>query len=95
VSDLSTIPIVRLTLERMEVNLLAALSTYEVSLSEEVRHAVEKFCQPENIQYVVDSAVAQSLERMIRLEVDRFYRDGPGASVIREGILARLGEREP
>jgi hypothetical protein len=89
--NLPSIPIVRLTLERMEFSILAALSEYEAKLDEDLQAAVKEFCQPENVKLIIGRHVREALDRTIREEVETFYRIGPGRAKVREAIYEALG----
>ncbi len=82
--SLQGVPVLRLTLEGMQFDILKALTQYQLDLAEETRKAVEKFCTPENVQ-------ATSMRRAIEEEVERFYRTGAGREVIRQAVNDRLG----
>jgi hypothetical protein len=90
---MSALPIIQLTVQGMKHSILHALSEYETTVAEELRRAVEEWCQPENVERVVSRHVHQVLDAAVHDEVERFYRRGEGAEVVREAIRRRLTGR--
>lgn len=84
------IPVIRLTVEGMKHQIMHALMEHELALSNEIQRAVEAFCQPENIQAVINREVNAVVSSVIREEIDRFYRRGDGRAVIRTAVEERL-----
>ena len=84
------IPIIQLTIKHMEHSIAHALSEYEVAVSEEIKHAVEQYCKPENIQHVIDEVVKREIDRGINRHVEDYFRYGDGNSAIYHAVRKTL-----
>ena len=87
-----TMPIVRLEVERLKSSVLHLFSEQALSLDSDIRAAVEAYCTPENIANVIATSVNDILDRAVRDEVDRFYREGSGRQRVAEAVRAALGD---
>jgi hypothetical protein len=84
------VPVIRLTVEGMKHSIVAALTAYEHALSAEIKEAVQRACEPENIKQVIDRAATSVIEDAIKHEVEAFYRYGEGQRAIRDAVVERL-----
>lgn len=89
------IPVIRLTLERMELSILQAFSQMQTQMDVDIQLAVAAYCEPDNIKRVVADAVKTALDRQIRQEVEDFYRRGRGQQTIRKAVIDQLTPYEP
>lgn len=90
-----SVPYVRLTVEGMTHSIILRLSEYEAERDAQIRAAVEAACTPENLARVVADAVRVALDKVVRDEVDQFFRYGAGRKVVREAVIARLDPDRP
>lgn len=88
----SSVPIIRLEVDRMKYAICTALTQYEAQLSVEIQAAVDEYCKPENIDKVISSAVSETLSGVLRQEVEDFFRKGDGRDIVREAVYKRLKE---
>lgn len=91
---MNTIPIIRIELESMRMQLRTALSAYQIQLDTDLKEAVDRYCTPENLKRIVDTCVFQTLDTVIAEEVKNFYVKGEGRKVIKEEIERRLRNNE-
>jgi hypothetical protein len=86
-------PVIRLELQRMRYTVMSALTHYTAELDTEVRAAVERYCEPENIRAVVSAEVTQAIDAAVKSEVKAYFAyGGAGRAVIRDAVVARLNE---
>lgn len=83
-------PTIQLTLQRMEVSILHALSQYEADISTDIEAAVKAYCEPANIQRVIDEQVGRAIDTAIRSEVNDYFSHGPGRGRVREAVRKSL-----
>jgi hypothetical protein len=84
------IPVIRLTVEGMKINVLHALTGYEANLAEETRRAVEEFCTPENIRAIMQREVQTVLGRAVHDEVEHYYQRGDGRAAVKAAVEEAL-----
>lgn len=88
---MSTMPILRLELQQMQQTVHMALHEYMVQLDADIQQAITDYCTPATLTRVIEASVSEAVERVIREEVERFYRVGQGRKVIREAVEVELG----
>ena len=88
-----SIPVIKLTLESMQASILQCFSEQQVSMDEQVREAVTKFCTKENIQAILDKQTADAIESAIKAQIQSFFRYGAGQQVIKQAVVDTLEKR--
>lgn len=87
------LPIIRLEVEGMRRTMAAMLAKHAVQIDKDIQEAVEAYCTPENLAFVVKTAASKALDATIREEVDKFFRYGDGrtavAAAVKESILKK------
>ncbi len=91
---MENIPILRLELEGMKFSLYRALDKYQVEWNKMVRNSIERYCNEENLQLVIDRVVEREINDAIQEEVENFYKYGEGRNIIREIIVKKLQEEK-
>ncbi len=90
------IPIIRLEVEGMKYTMQAALQEHVARMDASIIEAVERYCTPENIDYVVQKAATEALDCAIKEEVrDYFSRTGNGRKVVKEFVNIYLDRMHP
>jgi len=88
-------PIIRLEVESMKYQLNTMLSEYAAQMDADLKQAVEDFCTPENIQYIVKTTADRVMEQTIREEVEKFFRNsGEGRKAIATAVKESLLKKE-
>ena len=87
---MDTMPIIRMELEGMKRTLYTALTEQELQLDVDINKAVESFCTPENLTYIITNRVNAVLEAAIKEEVEKFYYRGEGRAIIAEAVKNHL-----
>lgn len=85
-------PIITLEVSRMKYGIQHALSQHHFQISEEIKNAVDRFCEPENINRIIQTQASTTLEKVIKEEIDHFFRTGDGRAVIAEAVKASLSK---
>lgn len=88
------IPQIRLELTNMKQAIIMAFNDRAVEQDADVRAAVEAYCTPENLSLVIGAAVRETLDRVIKQEIDDFYRYGDGRGIVKEAVQQRLARGE-
>lgn len=88
------IPIIRLEVEGMKHSISAALLEHQAKMDADVIAAVEAYCQPENISYIIHEASRTALDNAIREEVKAFFWLGEGRKAVAEAVKETLLKRE-
>lgn len=86
------LPIIRLEVESLKASILHAFSDYQLQFDSTVKAAVEKFCEPNNVQLIVNKAVDTTMREVIQSEVESFLRYGKGRVVLKEAVNKKLAE---
>lgn len=86
-------PIIRLEVERMKLNVLAALTDYAAKMDEEIKAAVEEACTPDKISAIVRQSASDAINATIEKEIDDFFRYGAGRAVVRQAVLETFEEK--
>lgn len=86
------LPRISLTIEGMKHTVQAALGEYQAQIANEIQMAVERACQPGNIQQVINDTAAREINEVIKDELRRYYRYGDGRHVVRAALERRLHE---
>jgi hypothetical protein len=84
------IPMVRLTLEHMQIEIVQAINTYMAQKSEEFQAAIEQACTPEKVARIVAESVERELKEALAKEVRNFFAWGKGRQVLKDAIDERL-----
>lgn len=87
---LDTMPIITLEISRMKYGIQHALSQHHFQISEEIKNAVDRFCEPENINRIIQAQASATLEQVIKEEIDNFFRRGDGRTAITEAVKSTL-----
>lgn len=90
----TSIPIIRLEVQRMKHTMIAALSEYSMKIDQDLRVAVERYCEPEHLGRVIEDAVDRELTAVLQEEIKRFFAYGKGRAAIREVVVKKLTESE-
>jgi hypothetical protein len=90
----NSVPMIRLELEGMALQLRHAFSAYQVQMDAQVQAALDAYCTPECVQHVIDETVERTLTQVIREEVARFFTHGDGRQTIRRAVEQRLANNE-
>jgi len=80
------IPIIRLEVEGMKMTISAAISEHAMQIEQDISRAVEDYCTPENISFVVRQAATNQLNHAIKEEVERFFKFGEGRKAVAEAV---------
>ncbi len=75
-------PFVRLEIQGMKQTIVQAMHKQMIHLDADITAAVEEVCTPENVRRVVDEHIAQAMMAVIREEVEKFFRQGPGRGML-------------
>lgn len=87
------VPIITLQVEGMKHAIKVALSKYTAAVDEMVQAAVDKYCEPENIRYVVFQATTAAIDACVKESVKGFFGyGGKGRKYILEEVERRLTE---
>lgn len=87
------IPVIKLEVEGMKHAISVALSKYAVQMDEQVQAAVDKYCEPENIQYVISTTATQAIDAAVKDIVKGFFAyGGKGRKYVKEEVERRLTE---
>lgn len=87
------VPIITLQVEGMKHAVSVALSKYTATLDKQVQEAVDKYCEPENIRYVVSTAATAAIDAAVKECVKGFFGyGGKGRKYIKEEVERRLTE---
>ena len=86
----NAIPVVTLTVQGLETQIMAAISNWEADLSSEIQAAVAAACSPANVQAVINAEVNRAVDKAIRDEVEKFYSYGHGRESVRAAVVERL-----
>jgi hypothetical protein len=86
-------PAISLTVEGMRHTLKVALSKYTAELDQMVQEAVDKYCEPENIRFVVSQAASHAIDAAVKEGIKGFFGyGGKGRKYILEEVERRLTE---
>lgn len=88
------LPIIRLEVEGMRRSIVTALTEHQAKMDEDVRNAVEAYCQPENITRIIHEAARQALDNAIKEEVKAFFWNGEGRKAVAAAVKESLLKRE-
>lgn len=87
------LPIIRMSVESMKYSIAKALTEVQAEMDEYLRAAVDEYCTPENLARVVKQQAREELDKVIREEVNNFFRYGEGRQAVieavRESILSK------
>lgn len=87
------IPIIKLEVQHMRQTVHAMLSEYTLSLSEEIKQALDRACTDEAIAAEIDKTVRQCVNEAVKEEIQSFFRwSNPGREAIREAVQAHMNE---
>jgi DNA polymerase III delta subunit len=79
-------PIIRLEVDRMRHSIMTAFSEYQLQFDSDLKHAIEQYCTPDNLQQVLRAAVTRTLDGAIKEEVEKFFRYGEGRKVVADAV---------
>jgi hypothetical protein len=88
------IPVITLEVEGMRASIKTALTEYMTDLSSEIAEAVDRVCTAENVQALVTRQVQDVMVQVIREEVSRYYRQGPGQAAVRDIVESILRSQQ-
>lgn len=91
-------PIIRLSLEGMQMSILHAFAQYQVENDAMVKEAVEAFLKPENVQRIVAQCVEREIKSALEKEISTFFLYGAGrdflAKAVKEKLLSSMHDAE-
>ena len=90
-SGLNNLPTVRVEIEGMRLSLLHAITARSEEWDAMLKDAIDAALTPEAFQEAVAREARLVIDKVIRDEVEKFYRYGHGREVIRLAVEARLG----
>jgi hypothetical protein len=85
-------PIIRFEVEHLKHCIVHAFSEYALQFDKDVKGAIERFCQPQNIQRIMDAAVEKTMRDVINAEIETFFKYGNGREVVKRIINRKLEE---
>lgn len=88
------IPMIRLELDGMKYAIISAFNQHQAQQDANVRAAVDAYCSGGNLQQVLNTAVRETLNRVIKDEVENFYRYGEGRELVKKLVQERLANGE-
>ncbi len=88
--DPNEFPIIKLTVQHMQHSILLAINNHMLNMGDEIKKAVEAACTPEQVKRVVEQSARETLDKVIALEVRRYFEYGEGRPVIEAAVVAKL-----
>lgn len=86
-------PVISLEVRGMRHKIEIALSQYQTEISQYISEALDKYCEPENIRYVVSTAATTAIDAAVKECVKGFFGyGGKGRKYIKEEVERRLTE---
>ena len=91
------VPIIKLEVSAMKHTILTALQEHAALMDSSIQAAVEEFCRPDNIDFIVRQQAKQALECAVKDEVRNYFRrfNENGRLAVREAVIAYLDEQFP
>jgi hypothetical protein len=89
-----SIPIIKLEIESMRHTMAYALTKYATDLDSTLQAALEAYCTPENLEYVIQTETSKVLNQVIKEEVKNWFTRGEGRKVIKEAVEKKLRDNE-
>ena len=83
-------PILRLEITEMRRTLSTALSEYVVKMDADIQAAIARVCTVENVLAVLERTARETMDEIIKKEIEDFYRYGDGRTVLREAVQKHL-----
>ena len=87
---MSTVPVIKLEVERMKHTLLMMINDETLRLDEQLKAAVEAYCSEGNLTRVINEYVNVQMKRAIEDAVQQFYQWGPGKKLVAEVVYTKL-----
>lgn len=87
---MSSIPFIRLSVDGLRQEMVAALTEHQAQMDADLREAVEQYCQTENIKAIIHKAARDALEHAITEEVKHFFHFGDGRKAVAEAVKESL-----
>jgi len=84
------IPILKLELTGMREQIAMAFTDFQLKQDAMVRESLAKICTPENIQAIMDEAVAKELRAVIENETKSFFAYGEGRALVAAEVIKKL-----
>lgn len=84
------IPIVKLEISGMREQIAMAFTDFQLKQDAMVREALAQVCTPENVQAIINEAVAKELRTIIESEAKAFFQYGDGRKYVNELIVKKL-----
>lgn len=85
-----SLPIIKLSVDRMQHEVYTALTNYEAQLDSYIKEAIEQVCSENNIRSLVKEAVITEMQDCIKRSAEAFYKYGEGNKLIAELVIAKL-----
>lgn len=87
-----TLPIVQLTLQGMEKQIVAVLHEETAKLDTLVLEEIKRACSLENLTQVIHDAADRTIKEAIKSEIEAYYRFGNGRAAIAAAVAKKLAE---
>jgi len=86
-------PVISLEISGMAHTIKTALTNHMVEIDSYVQEAVDKYCEPENIRYVVTTQARAAIDECVKQCIKSFFAyGGKGRKYIKEEVDRRLTE---
>lgn len=86
------VPIISLEVQGMRHTIKVALDRHSAEMDQYIQEALDRYCEPNNIQAVVHQAATRAIDAAVKTSIEHFFRYGKGRAVVKEVVEQRLAE---
>lgn len=90
--DFFSMPVVNVELQGMKLNIKHAIIERQGWLDEWLAQQLDEMLTPERLEADLKRQARDIIDRIVREEIEQFYRYGDGRQRIRDAVIAELGE---
>jgi hypothetical protein len=91
-NDFISTPVIRLEINHMKRTMISALTEYNAQLDQDLKTAIESYCQPDNLKRIIEEETHRVLDGVIKEEVKNWFVHGEGRKVIKSAVEKNLRE---
>ncbi len=86
------LPIIKLEVSGMREQIAMAFTNWQFKQDAMVQEALKQVCTEENVQSIINDAVAKELTHAIEEETKSFFAYGDGRKLVRKLVLEKLSK---
>jgi len=89
-----SIPIIRLEIEGIKQTMFHALSQRVLDMDAHIKSALDAYCTPENLDYVIRQTATAAIDAAVKEEVRRFFQHSSeaGRQAVRAAVNSYLNK---